>query len=711
MKKNRGRMPLPQDSRREASGETPMHYRALSLRLDAGGRGPATLDEKTRSVEVVGATEEPVEVFDWQRFEVIREVLLMDGLEMPKSRQVPLLDSHSRYSTAAVMGSYREMVARDGQLTGRVFFSSVPEAENPYTKLREGHLTDFSIGYRPIESTWIDEGQTAMIRGRSFKGPLRVTERSRIKELSITPIGADELAKVRSEHQPTPPAAHAPAKENDDMNERLKKRLVSRGLPETASEDEAWAYMEKLEIKRASEIPPPAPAPAVTAPNIDAERNSAAVAERSRIAEIDGAARAFNFPEDLQRKLVEDGTPTATALRSVMDWAIANKATAGGVGHRGAITHGADERDKFRAAAIDSILLRSGDSGAKVRPEKPAPGASDLMGHSLRELARHSLVIAGQPAGGHAMEMVGRALMTTDFPNILAAGANKSLLAGWESAEESWKEWCSIGDPVSDFKAQSLVRASETSDLDEVPEHGEFTYGKMGDSKETVQIATYGKLFAITRQAIINDDLGALLSVPAKMGEAAARKVGDLPYAVLTANSAMGDGVALFHANHANLIAHGSGAVPGITTIAAGILAMGIQKDILGKRRLNIRPQYLIAPKALEGVGEIFFRSNQFSDHSTVATDSTFASLRVNPYAGTYFTRVYDARLDDSDAAAWYLAARKGMTVAVFFLNGVQVPYMETRQGWSVDGTEYKVRIDAAAKALDWRGLFNNNGN
>ena len=137
---------------------------------------------------------------------------------------------------------------------------------------------------------------------------------------------------------------------------------------------------------------------------------------------------------------------------------------------------------------------------------------------------------------------------------------------------------------------------------------------------------------------------------------------------------------------------------------------MGIQKDILGKRRLNIRPQFFLVPKALEGAAEVFFRSNQFSDHSTVATDSSFASTRVNPYSGDYFTRVYEPRLDDADATGWYLAGPKGKTVNVFFLDGIQTPYLETRQGWTVDGVEYKVRIDCGAKALDWRALYFNDG-
>jgi hypothetical protein len=183
-----------------------------------------------------------------------------------------------------------------------------------------------------------------------------------------------------------------------------------------------------------------------------------------------------------------------------------------------------------------------------------------------------------------------------------------------------------------------------------------------------------------------------------------------LPYAVLTANAAMGDGVVLFHADHANLVASGSGAAPGTVTIAAGIRAMGIQTDQRGLRRLNIRPQFFLAPKALEGVSEVFFRSENFSDHQAVPVESGFASTRANPYSGSYFTRVYEARLDSNSTTAWFLAAMKNKTVRVFFLNGQQRPYLETKQGWTVDGVEYKVRIDAGAKAVDWRGLYNNAG-
>jgi hypothetical protein len=38
------------------------------------------------------------------------------------------------------------------------------------------------------------------------------------------------------------------------------------------------------------------------------------------------------------------------------------------------------------------------------------------------------------------------------------------------------------------------------------------------------------------------------------------------------------------------------------------------------------------------------------------------------------------------------------------------VPYLESRNGFTVDGVEFKVRIDAGAKAMDWKALASNDG-
>lgn len=669
-------------------------YRSFSLRLDSGSDAPASLEDKTRSVDVVAATENPVEVYDYERWEVVPEVLLMSGCELPASRQIPLLDTHYRGSVESVIGSARGLSIQGADLLGRAYFSSEPEGEKPFTKIREGHLTDFSIGYRVLEAQYVPDGEKQKIGGRMFTGPIKVATRWLPKELSVCPIGADDLAKARADYP-------APQNQENDMDPKLRAFLERRGMPKTATDAEAERFLKDLESRMAADVPAGTTTPASpgnTTPvvvDVDKARAEAVGGERNRIVEIDAMCRQFDCP-DLANDFIGKGTSLDLARKAVLDHlAEQSKHGGGSIGHRAPAEVGLEERDKFRAAAQDSLLIRAGLAG-----EKTAAGATDLAGFSLRELARESLRRQNLSANGNPMEMIGRAMVSADFPSLLANVANKSLEAGFAAADETWSVWCNDGS-VADFKTLDLVRASETDDLLEVPDHGEYKYGERSDSKEQVQIATYGRLFAITRHTIINDDLNALTDVPKNHGESANRKVGDVAYAVLTANGVMGDGTALFHSDHSNLA--GAGAVIGVTSMAGAIAAMKQQKDIAGKRRLNIRPQYLLAPTAIEAACEVFFKSEKFDGTNKAATTA-------NPYAGTAYTRVYEPRLDDSSATAYYLAGAKGKTVTVFFLHGNKTPRLETKAGWTVDGVEYKVSLDVAAKARDWRALYKQPG-
>lgn len=666
-------------------------YRTLSIRQD----GPGTIDTENRSVEVIGATEDPVEVFDYERYAIVPEILLMSGCQIPTTRQVPLLDTHMRYESKDVLGSYRDMRIEDDRLIGRSYFSKAPEAEGTWVRVQEGHLTDFSVGYRVNESTWIPEKEKQSVAGREYSGPLRVVTKWTPRELSVCPIGADQRAKARSYTTP---------KEKDEEMDKLREFLALLGMPAEATDEQMRAFMDGI-IERAAKKPEPKKDPEPKA-DPDKERAEAVRAERARITEITAMCRQFEMPEKEVTRMIDEDVDIHKARELVMKHlADQKKDPAPPDGHR--YETGKDEKQKFREAAEGAVLIRSGIPGDHGK----IAGASDLAGYSLVEMARHALLVNNLKSTGNPLEMIGRALTTSDFPYILANVANKSLFAGWEGAGETWNEWCDTG-RVSDFKTHSSARISEFDDLDELPENAEYEYGNRTEAKEEYRVVTYGKMAGISRQAIINDDLDAITRNFMGMGEAAARKVGDLPYAVLTGNPTMGDSKALFHTDHSNLVADGSGAAPGIATLDAAFLAMGTQKDLKGKRLLNIRPVYLLAPMALRGTAEMFFTSERYADVDTAGTsDENVATTRRNIYAGNVLTRIYDARLDASDTAAWFLAAAKGKTITVFFLNGNQTPYMEQQQGWSVDGTEFKVRIDAGAKAMDWRGLYMNDGN
>jgi hypothetical protein len=647
---------------------------------------PMTMDEETRSVEMVGATEAAIPELDWDRWEMIPTILRMDGCQMPANGQLPLLDTHMRYNTACVIGSFRDCRVEGEQFIGRATFSSAAEAEGPYLKMKEGHLTDCSIARKDDQVTFIPDGQTGIVGGRSYTGPVKVVTRWTPKEMSICPIGADDMAKARAATPPVIPNRT----EEKEMDPKIRAFLESRGLSKDATEEEAFRFLETLQVRTAT---PQVPAPGGQKSE-DEIRAEAIRAEQGRIGDIRGICVRAGFTEAETQAYITGNTSVETVRQAAFDKVTA--APSETPGFRASLEMGVDARDKFRSAAEGALVLRC---GLRHDPAQLAAGAADLRGYSLREMARECLRVAGQPTGGDPMQMVGRAFTTSDFPILLGNTANLSLLAGWDNAEETWEAWADGSGSVSDFKTYTLARAGETDDLDEIGEDNEYKYGTLAEASEQFKLATYGKLNKISRQAIINDDMGSISDAFQRRGEAAARKIGDLVYAVLTANSAMGDGVALFHASHANL---GTTGALSATTAAEAIKLMGLQKDIGGKRRLNIPAKFFIGPKTKEGIAEIFFGSQLL--------DVTSGSQQSNPYAGTRFTRVYDARLDDASTTAFYFAGPKGKTIRVFFLNGNRVPYLEAKEGWNMDGVEFKTRIDAGAKALSWKGLVKNAG-
>lgn len=351
--------------------------------------------------------------------------------------------------------------------------------------------------------------------------------------------------------------------------------------------------------------------------------------------------------------------------------------------------------DSIRA----SLLARCGHAAAE--------GDNRYGGYSLRELARASLDGRGIQTGGHSpMAYVGMAFTHTssDFGKILLDVANKSVLEGWENAEETFDKWTRKG-TLSDFKVASRIGLSDIPSLRKVREGAEYKHVTLSDTGATIQLATYGELFAITRQAIINDDLDMLTRVPALFGAAARGTIGDLVYAVLTGNVKMPDNKTLFHADHKNLLT-GADAAMGIKGLSAAKTLMRGQRavgaDDKPGRALNIRPGYALVPIELEDTALQLINST-----SVPGADAN--SGIANPIKG-FVDVIGEPRLSDASTEAWYLAAKGGDTIEVAYLDGQDSPWIEQQEGFTVDGVTTKVRIDAGVSALDYRGLVKSAG-
>ncbi|MGE4193084.1 MAG: prohead protease/major capsid protein fusion protein [Pseudodesulfovibrio sp.] len=683
-------------ARKKKQKQDDMRHRSFSLRLDAGNR-PSSLDEETRTVDVVAATEAPCSVIDWDTWTTWPEVLPVGRATMPV--KTPLLDAHNRWSTGDIIGSGVNWRVEDEQILATAKFSQVEKADTAFQLLREGHLTDVSIGYRVKKYLRIQEGEEGEVDGKTYTGPVLVALDWEIKELSFCPIGADADAKARALD------GHNKQEESDmEWLERMAKLL---GLSEDASEDQIRKAVEEEITKRmdAGDDYADLIDPAEEGQNggvLDVRGDVRGVVRdelaRQRKADQDRAREITEMCKrhamaDLAGDMIARGLSVAHAQTEVLE-AIAKRTGDQDMPGFGHITMGATSGEKLRAAASDGLLMRAG-----ITVESPAVGADEFMGVRLDALARECLRAAGQKVGGDVMEMIGRALTTSDLPVILTEAANRSVLVGFQEQPETWEEWCATGQ-VSDFKTNKLISVGLFGDLDEVGEDGEIDAAYLEAASEAIKLATYAKRFPISRQAIINDDLGVLTDVPKAMGAAAARTVGNLPYAVLTANAALSDGVALFHSTHGNLAA--SGADISVAALQAGENAMTVQKDVGGEAELGILARFFLSGTKNRATREQFFGTEEIGG-------ATNQPNLKNPYAGTYLTRVYDHRLNDTKVK-WYLAAGKGMTVKVVFLNGVRTPRVESRNGWSREGIEYKVGIDAAAGAVSYRGLYSNPG-
>ncbi|EKJ8515365.1 Clp protease ClpP [Pseudomonas aeruginosa] len=497
----------------------------------------------------------------------------------------------------------------------------------------------------------------------------------------------------------------------DQLTEPLAAaaQLTSKRMKEFAHMPEALkALMQPRASTPAAAAPTPSPAaptsqPAPAAPDEAAVRAQINAAENTRREGIRAVFQPFAASHgEMLNEVLLDSSVTIEQAQAKLLASLASGATpsAGPSGSQGANSHvyagnGNLVGDSVRA----SVLARAG------LEEQQSDNRYNFM--SLRELARASLVDRGIGVASYSpMQMVGLAFThtTSDFGTILIDVANRSMLAGWDEAEETFQLWTKKG-MLSDFKTVHRVGLGEFPSLRQVREGAEYKYVTVGSRSQPIALATYGEIFSITRQAIINDDMNLLTDIPRKMGMAAKATIGDLVYAILTSNPALSDGKALFHADHKNLQTGASSALS-IESLSKAKTQMATQKTEVegGKpRTLNIRPAFVLTPVALEDKAKQIIRS------ASVPGAESNSGIE-NPIRN-FAEVIGEPRLDDNSATAYYLAARQGSdTIEVAYLDGNELPYMEQQQGFTVDGVATKVRIDAGVAPLDFRGLQKSNG-
>lgn len=431
--------------------------------------------------------------------------------------------------------------------------------------------------------------------------------------------------------------------------------------------------------------------------------------ENDRVGDILALSRQHDLGDDFVREQTASGATIADAHRAALEIlasrspeilpnlrpdTVTTQRRNTGAGYLAGSVRDTTDLEPMRQAITDGLLIRAG-----MKPANPHKDAELFAGRSLIDIGAQFLGRQGIQMRDPG-QLLARTHSTSDFPLLLANTANKSLQMGFENEPASHRAWVRIVD-VQDFKTQSRVQRSEAPGLLEVPEEAPYTYGTFGERREQYAVSTYGRLFQITRQALVNDDLGAFTTLPQAFGASAARLEADKVYSVLTTNAAMSDSVALFHASHGNLA--GSGTALSATSLGVARASMRKQMGAGGLGYLNIIPRFLIVPAALETTAEILVASAIKPGGTNDEPNAQF--IRA-------LTVVVDPRLDTDSATAWYLAASPTQvdTVETAYLKGQRGVFTETETAFETDGMKMKARLDFGVAPIDWRGLYKNAG-
>lgn len=367
------------------------------------------------------------------------------------------------------------------------------------------------------------------------------------------------------------------------------------------------------------------------------------------------------------------------------------------------ITHDYTDPCVIREQMSDAIaypMLKALDPSHQL----PNNGARKFLNYTATDLMREcvrNMFPREDPRSMTRSRITDEALgnTTSDFPNILGTSANKVFLGSYAVAETTFRMVAAQRN-LPNFQPAYMIRSGDFPTIEALNEHGEITRGSMSESAEIAQLKSHGRTIGVTRQVLINDNLGAFTDMAAQAGRAVAVYENALVWAVVNANPTLTTpNAAMFSTTNANLTA--SGTAISATSLGVGRAMMRVQKSLDG-RVMNVAPRILAVTAAKETLAEQILSPLYMPTSAADVTTQSFRSLNL----------VVEPLLDANSTTAWYLFGNPaaGANLVYGYLSGNEGPRVRTNSPFNVDGLEFQVLIDFYAAAIDFRFGYKNVG-
>lgn len=670
---------------------------------------PNTLDEEKRTVDVTWTTGARVlrGFFDryWEELSLEPKDVRLKRL----NNGAPFLNNHDGYDSAGVIGVVEAGSASvDGKRgVATIRFARAeddPAADQIFRKIKDGILQNISVGYSTYKMEKVSDG------GADKVPIFRATDWEPY-ELSVVPMGADDGAGFRAASTDRNPCVFVTRHQEPTT---MDPENTTPANP-SSGESVAVAATRAVNAQRVEDAKKLAAAR-------EAAAQEAIAAERERMSGIRSIAKRSKLGDAWASKLIEAGTSVQEAQRAAFD-AIVEQDSESSIDGTLRIGAGDDARDKWIRGTSAWLFERTNTRRLIEDAKKKLPDAfgsvaldgGEFRGLSPVELARQSLERQGVSTRGmDRMRMIGLAFThrgayqtTSDFATLLENVMGKVLLGAYATQENTWERFCGV-DQVPDFRASNRYRTGSVSSLDTIAEHGEYKNGTIPDaSKYAITTERKGKIFALSREVLINDDMGALTNMAMEFGRAAGRTIENSVYALLALNSGLGptmtDSQPFFHANRANVNATGSAL--SVAGIDADRVVMRAQKDPSSLDYVDMNPAILLVPDSLKGTAQVI-------NDAQYDPDTANKLQRPNMVRGLFREVVGTPRLSSTSTRRYLFAdPMQAAAIVVAFLEGYgRGPLLESENGWRIDGVEWRVTLYAKAQVGDPKAAVTNAG-
>jgi len=645
---------MPKINKREALRNT---HRIRAVSVSVSNRA----NDNSNTLSFVFVSNDNAGVrFDWGSGEYYNEILDVNGASV--ERLNTFFKDHSRSVDSAV-GKIDNVRVEDGQLIGDVTFGSDEDSQRVYSKYTDGILTDVSIGYE-IKDYRVEKG------AENERDNVTVTDFD-IFEVSAVGIGFDSGAKKRSEEENY-------VDRSSEMNEEMKQRLDALEKMQERSEAEN-VELKVLMSKRDAEIS--------AEKEREAENLRQENIELKRQAEVRVLATKHGVSADKERAWIEDSKMTIDAVRdAILDMKVSDTE-----GFK-TLEREQNSKDELKKAVVDGLALRLGRGSLKDAHKD----AHKYRNAPLAQLA--NLLLPENERSFNPVEVAERSMLSGDFPLLLLSAGNRVLESEFEAQMATAGMFVKQVD-VPDFRTNTDIVKGQGGRLSRTLENGDLKELSMSESAETWKLESFGNKFVLTREMIINDDLGAFTDMLSLFASMAVTTFNGLTYDLLRgagdfANYKMSDGTAVFSTDHGNIASNALSA----EALSAGRVAMRKQKGIDGKTPLNISPRYLVvAPELEQTARELLF--------STTKLDATNDGV-VNVVQDMNLQLIVDAELASS--TEWYLLADR-RTIKVGYLAGTNRRPVVKMSESSVVRTVFEGVFDIGFVVEDYRGMYQGN--